>query len=419
MNLWAVQIVRRHRSKEIIRAKIVDVDTMQVQIMESDMIMNAIVRGGAIINNLMIENNRVVLTGYDKYLSQNNAKMYMCRESNGKYMKESFAIVLRGYKAIYEFIADSPDLDTWAIHLIGTVADLDEAIACTDTKWESYGLYNGIVTNKTWAYEKDSGRYKIVRHIEKNERGKVIVELDGWDNPEMAKIADIRSNIVCEYCDLRFIGGLPSLYVVKFAADEVTLPEGISFVNKTFGGAFRVVFPKSLSKLGNKCLNCDEDILQVDFSAPIQTIPAGFAAESNLQIFNYPENFDLETIDEFAFYDCLDLRSDLICKVKFIEKGAFANTAIKKAIIPLCNSIGNGAFKGCQKLETAKLGDNVVIKDFAFSGCTKLTNVDLRGATHIGKGAFKDCKKLKDVVVKSGTFIDPEAFHKNTVIHYI
>lgn len=419
MNLWAIQILRKSHSKEILRAKIVDVESMNVTVMSEDLLIGAMLHGGIVINNLGIKDNKVVLTGFDKTHSKNNTKMYMHRESNNGKLLESFVIVLKGYKAVYEFIADNPYKEDSAIHLIGTVRDLDALLDIAEINWDSYGLYNGYITNKTWAYEKDSGRYKIMCYTEKLVNGKLVGEHEDLHNPEIAKIADLRLAIDCEYCQMKLINGLPVISNIKFASDEVTIPEGIYYFSKSFGGAYMITFPKSLVKLGNKCFDFDEDILQVNFTGSIQSIPARFAAESNIQVFNYPEELDLETIEEFAFDGCMDLRSDLICKVQYIKKCAFKDTSIQKVIIPNCKEIGAGAFKDCLKLQTVKLGDSVIIKDYAFCGCSKLSHIDLRGATYIGKNAFKGCKKLKDVLVRKGTHIAEDAFHKNTNIHYI
>lgn len=417
MNLWAIQIMRKSHSKDILRAKIVDVDTMQITELAEDLLIGAIAHGRIHVNNLAIQNNKVVLIGYDKTLKQNKAKMYMQRERRGDNLIESFIIMLRGYKAVYEFIADNPLDQDEAIHLIGTVVDLEETLDGYGVNWgkNGYGLYNGIVTNKTYAH-KDDGRYKIIRWVDSIPGG-----YEEPYNTELKPIVDVREQIECAFCQIDLINGFPIINHIEFSGDDedAKIPEGIYMVNNCYGGAYMITFPKTLNKLGEKCFELDEDILQINFNGPIKNIPRGFARATNLQIFSYPEKFKLESIDEYAFAECEDLNSDLLSQVEIIRKCAFLNTSIKKVMIPCCKEIGPGAFKDNFRLETVKLGQNVVIKEYAFADCLKLSRINLSGATYIGRGAFKNCKKLKEVEIRRGTTVEADAFHKNTVIKWI
>lgn len=412
MNLWAIQTVRKSHSKEILSAKILDIDSMNVTELANDLLIGALVHGGITVNNLAVQNNKIVLVGYDKTLKEQNAKMYMHRVRRNDRLIESFVIALRGYKAVYEFIADNPIKRDKAIHMIGTVSDLDALLDTAGVDWDGYGVFNGIITNKTWAHE-DNGRYKIMKYIESTGGH------EEFCDQEISKIADLRSSIKCEYCQLRLINGLPVIVNIKFDSDEAEIPDGVYMLNKSFGGAYMITLPKSIGKLGEKCFELDNDILQINFEGPVQNIPKGFARATNLQILEYPEKFKLESIDEYAFAECEDLHSDLLSQVEYIKKCAFLDTSIKKVIIPYCKEIGPGAFKDCYKLETVKLGDNIIIKEYAFADCAKLSNIDLKGATFIGKGAFKNCKKIKDVILKKGTVVEENAFHKNTTIHWV
>ena len=417
MNLWAIQAARKSHSKEILCAKIVDVDTMQITELAEDFIIGAIAHGNIHINNLAVQNNKVVLIGYDKTIKENNTKMYMHRERRGDKLIESFVIVLRGYKAVYEFIADNPLKPDKAIHMIGTVTDLEELLELGEINWSqnSYGVFNGIVTNKTYAHKND-GRYKILRWVDSIPGG-----YNEFYNSELKPIADIRSQIECAYCQLELVNGFPVIKRIEFSGDDddAIVPDGIHRFSKCYGGAYMITFPETLWELGEKCFELDNDIIQINFNGPIKNIPKGFAKATNLQIFNYPKNFRIESIDEYAFAECEDLNSDLISQVEYIKKCAFLSTSIKKVSIPLCKEIGPGAFKDNFRLETVKLGTNVMIREYAFANCLKLSKINLDGATYIGKGAFKNCKKLKEVEIKRGTKIETDAFHKNTIIKWI
>ena len=255
MNLWAIQTTRRSHSKEIISAKILDVDSMNVTELAEDLLYGAIVHGGMPINNLAVQNNKIVLVGYDKTLKEHNAKMYMHRERKYDKLIESFVIALRGYKAVYEFIADNPLHPDKAVHMIGTVGDLDILFDQAGFDWDGYGLYNGIITNRTWAGKEN--KYKILKYVE----SKGIHE--EFCDPELSKIANLRDEIQCEYCQLRLVNGMPVIINIEFCDDNVTLPEGIFMLNKSFGGAYLIEFPKTLDKLGDRCLESKKWILEI------------------------------------------------------------------------------------------------------------------------------------------------------------
>lgn len=75
-------------------------------------------------------------------------------------------------------------------------------------------------------------------------------------------------------------------------------------------------------------------------------------------------------------------------------------------------TIGDGAFEGCETLETVKLPDSVTaIGDRAFAGCRNLNDANLpSGMTTIGRGAFEACN-LRSVAIPPGvTAVGERAF---------
>lgn len=66
-------------------------------------------------------------------------------------------------------------------------------------------------------------------------------------------------------------------------------------------------------------------------------------------------------------------------------------------------SISSRAFKGCKKLKSVKIGDNVSrIDKYAFMECGKLQSITIgKGLTHIGNKAFYKDKSLKKITIKS------------------
>lgn len=76
-------------------------------------------------------------------------------------------------------------------------------------------------------------------------------------------------------------------------------------------------------------------------------------------------------------------------------------------------NIESGAFSGCKKLKSIKLGENITtIGSKAFYNCTGLTKVTIPSkVTKIDSYAFKNCKKLSSITIGSSvTTIGKEAF---------
>jgi len=67
-------------------------------------------------------------------------------------------------------------------------------------------------------------------------------------------------------------------------------------------------------------------------------------------------------------------------------------------------TIGDGAFAGCETLETVKLPDSLVtIGSRSFAECRNLNSVNFpAGVVAIGSGAFQDCN-LKSVAIPAAT----------------
>ena len=66
-------------------------------------------------------------------------------------------------------------------------------------------------------------------------------------------------------------------------------------------------------------------------------------------------------------------------------------------------SIGNGAFRGCTKLEEVTIPSGVIrIGSYAFEGCSTLPKIDLpESVTKIGEGCFSSCNSLEKVIIRA------------------
>ena len=119
----------------------------------------------------------------------------------------------------------------------------------------------------------------------------------------------------------------------------------------------------------------------------------------NITSVTFGENSQLTSIGEGAFNGCESLESITIPDgVKSIGNYAFEECALESITIPgSVLSIGDNAFKECTALESAIIADGVTsIGDNAFYNCTSLVNVSLPDSlTSIGSDTFYGCANLQ------------------------
>ena len=100
-------------------------------------------------------------------------------------------------------------------------------------------------------------------------------------------------------------------------------------------------------------------------------------------------------------------------KVVGIGDGAFNNNEdIISVSLPISiKNIGQNAFRNCRNLKTVDFRNcrnNVGIGDHAFSGCTSLESINLEYADTIGEGAFKGCEMLGQAVLNDDIICLPK-----------
>lgn len=115
-------------------------------------------------------------------------------------------------------------------------------------------------------------------------------------------------------------------------------------------------------------------------------------------------NQGVETIGDYAFEDCSNLKSVSIPgSVVYIGDSAFEDCdAITSINIPDgVQEIGYDAFYGCDKLASVTIPSSVQEIGYgAFSKCTNLTTVKMpEHVSYIGRGAFAECYKLTDITL--------------------
>ena len=206
-----------------------------------------------------------------------------------------------------------------------------------------------------------------------------------------------------------------------------------------------VEFPASLKYFtGNGFMDC-ENLRTVTFAANSSianipsmafrgtklssiTIPASvrtisyesFRGIETLSTVTFESGSQLEQIGPYAFFECKSIGSIILPdKLESIGESAFEKcstlTTLNTTSASSLSVIENYAFSDCEKLETIDLSSNHSLNrigDNAFRGCIKLSTLSLNNELReIGKKAFYDTRELKKVVLPENiTFVGDEAF---------
>ena len=122
----------------------------------------------------------------------------------------------------------------------------------------------------------------------------------------------------------------------------------------------------------------------------------------------------VETVGEFAFWNCPALNSVSLPKVTTIGDNAFGNCFVLGSVsFPEVVTIGSQAFFDCKLLKTIQLPKVVTIGNEAFAqtALTALTSDMIRKVTTIGDNVFKGCQYLKSVSLSNVDSLGYHAFN--------
>ncbi|MCD7764779.1 MAG: leucine-rich repeat domain-containing protein [Lachnospiraceae bacterium] len=189
--------------------------------------------------------------------------------------------------------------------------------------------------------------------------------------------------------------------------DELTLPEGLTYIGSLFGGYKKLVLPASLQTVEplafaeNETL--EEVVILCNSSAFGTTDGNGFGMYSakNVAYFNGCSN-----LTKFSIPD----------NWTEIPMALFYGTGIISLEIPEgIIKIGTSAFAQCTALKSIKLPSTLsVIYHAAFAGCENLSDIEFpSGLTYIGKRAFFETSALSTVEIPCGVELAEEAFSES------
>ncbi len=150
----------------------------------------------------------------------------------------------------------------------------------------------------------------------------------------------------------------------------------------------------------------------------------------------------LTDIGEYAFYETVITQMPSITAETKIGKYAFSHTALKSVTVPDGQTIAEGVFSQCEKLESVSVGNNVTLGDYAFNmdkdKSFNIKNYDKDGEKYfyyelssalksltigenavLGENAFSGHACLESVTLGAGAKLGKMAFYNCTALKNI
>lgn len=224
-------------------------------------------------------------------------------------------------------------------------------------------------------------------------------------------------DLVIRHCGDDSWGSIVNWFVRKTKLKTLVIPDGVKRIGLAeffmCGALTSVTIPSSVTSIGlgalamcHNLVNIDVDKSNVSYHSNgnclIDTKQKALISGCNSSII--PNDGSVTSIDDFAFYGYIDLRSIAIPdSVTSIGRSAF-NGCVDLTSVTIGNgvtSIGSSAFAGCSGLTCIAIPDSVTsIGDWAFSRCSGLTSIVIPdNVVDIGFGAFSDCSGLTSVTI--------------------
>ena len=184
---------------------------------------------------------------------------------------------------------------------------------------------------------------------------------------------------------------------VELHKNITTIPESAFF----YSYSLIDINLENITDVGNYAFECCESM---DFSGKmpnLKTIGNYGLAYTNTSSLDFPS---LESIGEYAFYNCNNLTECTSETLKTIEICAFDSCRkLKNVDLPYVTELKNYAFRICYELESVNLPLVTKIGDYCFAYDFVLRAIDLRSCTDIGSESFNSCYGLDHCILPTNT----------------
>lgn len=239
------------------------------------------------------------------------------------------------------------------------------------------------------------------------------------------KLSSIGGSAFNNCTSLVEVKGLPETLVDWV---ELSSSEGYGFGNAIFANCTSlksITLPNSLTKIPEQLCYGDTSLTRLTIGEGITTVRnEAFSGCTNLQTLN-TSNSQIKNIEESAFSGCSSLRELVSTSCESVGNNAYKGCTSLLNIALTSNSIGEGVFEDCSKIETAKIsfGDSneTTIPKNLFKNCSAMKSVefgkqDTVSITVVNNGAFSGCSSLRKFDLPFVKIYGDEAFMNCTAL---
>lgn len=244
----------------------------------------------------------------------------------------------------------------------------------------------------------------------------VISNLESIDLSEVTLIYDggcYRDNTMADG-DVMFSKDRYKFYLTEETSEKHGVSLGLSstkthsYYGPDLAGVFmgksykHIVMPRGINRAAVYAFTSCANLQEVEFVNGLKYVASSaFAGCVSLPTLNLEE---VDSIGASAFSRCRTFNVENMNKVRHIGNNAFNTCDFLKGSngvvsLPLCDSIGAGAFLGCSNIEKIELSENLrFLGKQAFMNCASLTSVNLPSSLQaLFEETFSGCTALKEV----------------------
>ena len=180
--------------------------------------------------------------------------------------------------------------------------------------------------------------------------------------------------------------------------------------NTLIQGCKNTIISDGIEAIGVCAFYCCIDLTEIIFPQSITTLYDGsFAGCRGLTSVTLGDNVD---ICEFSFWGCNNLTEINTLHQEYLTNTDKGKEYSRKSASGY-NTLGRGAFYGCEKLRSINLSENIgFIADSVFYNCNELTTITIpRNVQKIEDNCFAGCNNINSIICNAST---PPTIQENT-----
>ena len=216
-------------------------------------------------------------------------------------------------------------------------------------------------------------------------------------------------------------------FYLNNSLSSVTIGNGVRFImNYVFadcGSLKSINLPSSLEAIGNRAFN-NSALSSITIPANVNTIGDYSFANSSIASISFSASTVALTIGNYAFNQCSNITS-ITLPNRLVAMGnyAFANSSLTAITIPASlETIPNYSFFNCINLRNINIGNGVTrIGDYAFDNCVQLDSIDIpQSVNSIGARAFRNTRWQNTEVISNSHYdsITKLIIVNNILVHF-